>query len=293
MNKITFLGPIGATFSHQAYSVLAKLYGTPSDLASDSELTPSIRNGEIIKQVIATGGYGAIAMETRAEGRVAEPLESFIELLKSYKDENECPLTIIGAIRLKLHFSLLARKGINIEDVKCVVAHPKALGACKERISGLSFTTLDALSNGKAAEDVALNDTYAKYAALAPASAANKYKLEILDPAFEDTEAITTFYLLGPRKLTTVVCGGDNRMLIVFKTPHKSGALVSSLIPFRDSDLNLMQIHSVHTSNGSYDFAIEIECPDSSLVRIQQALKKFREKVYRSIVFGPFPIQNQ
>ncbi|MDD5165724.1 MAG: prephenate dehydratase domain-containing protein [Candidatus Pacebacteria bacterium] len=291
MKKITFLGPVGATFSHQAYSLLSHLYDAPSDTDHDVELLPATRNGEVINQIIKHGGYGAIAMETRAEGRVAEPLESFIELLRDYANENQCPVSVIGAIKMKLHFSLLVRKGIAREDIERIVAHPKALGACKRGINRLNVPTVDTLSNGKAAEDVALCIGFERCAALAPASAAHKYGLRILEPAFEDAEAVTTFFLLGHQGCSRTIIE-DSRVLIVFRTSHVPGALVSSLASFQEFGLNLMQIHSVHTGNGSYDFAIEIECPKDSSGRIQSALRQFKTLTPRSIVFGPFPIQD-
>ena len=295
MFKITFLGPIGATFSHQAYSLMASLYDVPGDTSPCAELTPVTRNGEVIGKVIEHGGYGAIAMETRAEGRVAEPLESFIDLVRQYTNEQVCPLRIIGAIKMKLSFCLMARPGVTVEDVARIVAHPKALGACKTKIAKLGVPTIDALSNGKAAEDVVNSTGYEKYAALAPATAADKYGLRILDPSFEgDTGAVTTFFLLGPQ-VKDVVCADthaeDGRMLIVFRTPHTPGALVSSLIPFAEAGLNMIQIHSTHTGNGSYDFAMEIECPSGSSKKVAGALAQFKSVTPKSIAFGPFLVK--
>src|ERR1035437_8611629 len=104
MKKVTFLGPVGATFSHDAYNLLAGLYQAPKavTIGSGSNCVPASNNGEILQLVQAYGGYGVIAMETLAEGRVAEPLESFIDLLKTYKKTDDYPIRIIGAIKLKI-----------------------------------------------------------------------------------------------------------------------------------------------------------------------------------------------
>ena len=55
-------------------------------------------------------------------------------------------------------------------------------------------------SNGEAARLVAEQEDYIVCAALGPKSASNKYSLNILNEAFEDQEAITTFFLIAPKK---------------------------------------------------------------------------------------------
>ena len=287
MKNITFLGPVGATFSHDAYNILAIMYKAPK--VTNENCIPAASNGEILKIIGQHGGYGAIAMETLAEGRVAEPLESFIDLLRDCKDNNDCPFGIIGALRLKIHFCLMARKGIPATAITKIIAHPKALGACKEKIIKMGITTINAPSNGEAARLVAENSEYAECGALGPVSATEKYGLTIHEAAFEDGEAITTFFLIGPKE-HKVSLGKENRILIVFKVPHTPGALVKSLLPFEQEDLNLIQIHSVHAGNHTYNFAIEVEVSENRLETLNRAMKVFTRHVETYLSFGPFEI---
>jgi|ERR1035437_400142 prephenate dehydratase len=287
MKNITFLGPIGATFSHDAYNILAHIYGAPK--VDQTNYIPAASNGEILKLILQHGGYGAIAMETLAEGRVAEPLESFIELLTAYTKTEDCPFRVIGAIRLKLHFCLMVRQHISQPMITKIIAHPKALGACKERIMKMTSQTLNAQSNGEAARLVAENAEYADCAALGPKSAAEKYGLKVLSEAFEDREAITTFFLIGPTS-HQVSTGKENRILIVFKVPHMPGALVKSLQPFEQEGLNLIQIHSVHAGNHTYNFAIEIESKENESEALNRALETFGNYVDTYLSFGPFEV---
>ncbi len=293
--KITFLGPVGATFSHDAYVALAEIFGAPqvADSESESNCIPASSNAEIIKTVIAHGGYGAIAMETRAQGRVTEPLESFIELLQSYGKNENCPLQVAGAVRLKLHFCLMVQKGMSKSSVSRIIAHPKALGACKNRIAENAMPTLEVSSNGEAARLVAEDERYADCAALGPKSAALKYGLDILDNAFEDSEAITAFFLLTPR--STAVADGRKkgeveRALIVFSISHDSGSLVNALLPFKEEKLNLVQIHSVHVKEYIYHFAIEVEMKDIEREAFDRALAAFAKQTKQHLLFGPFKV---
>ena len=214
MNNVTFLGPVGATFSHDAYDMLAEIYDAPQVIADGAHTNciPASVNTEILKLIAQHGGYGAVAMETKAEARVTETLESFVKLLQTYSNGTFCPFHVSGAIKMKLHFCLMVRQDVSRESIKGIIAHPKALGACKEHIASMKFITINTSSNGEAARLVAEDDRYASYAALGPKSASLKYGLHVLDETFEDSEAITTFFLITP---TThkVVTGKRNRAL--------------------------------------------------------------------------------
>jgi len=291
MEKITFLGPVGATFSHDAYDVLAGIYGAPKAIIEGERANciPASSNGEVLKLILEHGGYGAIAMETLAEGRVAEPLESFIDLLKLFKKTDKCPLQVIGAVKMRLHFCRMARKGVSPDSLRGIIAHGKSLGACKGKVALTRLETKEVKSNGEAARLVAESDEYAAWAALGPKFAAERYGLQILDEAFEDGEAVTTFFLLGPKEHKVSV-GRENRALIVFAAPHKPGGLVRSLIPFEEEGLNLIQIHSVHVGNHTYNFAIEVEVKEDQLGSFEKAMKSFGDHVEEFITFGPFGV---
>ncbi len=287
IERVTFLGPIGATFSHDTYNVLAKMYGAPK--VTKTNYVPAGTNEEVLKLIRQHGGYGAIDMETLAECRVNESSESFIELLTSYMKLDECPFRVIGAVKLKLHFCLMVRQDVNESMITKIVAHKKALGACKERIAKIMLPTADAPSNGEAARRVAESEEYATYAALGTRSAADKYGLKVLCEAFEDREAVTTFFLIAPSSHGMSV-GKENRALIVFKVPHKPGALVKSLLPFEQENLNLIQIHSAQTGNHTYNFAIEIEVKESELEAFGRAMEMFMQHVDIYLSFGPFQV---
>jgi prephenate dehydratase len=285
-NQIVFLGPEGATFSYEAYEVLSNIFRTPKLDDEDSVLLPVTKNEEILSKLLEIGGgYGVIAMETKAQGRVVEPVESFINLLDC---TGECPIRVIGAIKMKLHFVLMARNGVKKENLKKVVAHSKALGACSKNVFSLGMESITSSSNGQAALDVATKDDLKDCAAIGPISAAKKYNLSVLSEEFEDEEAVTTFFLLGSGNSESAICK-NNRALIVYKLKHESGSLVDSLIPFKDENLNLIHIHSAYI-RGGYDFAMELEIGESKIQNFQRAIEKFRKISTNCLVFGPFGI---
>jgi prephenate dehydratase len=287
MKNITFLAPYGATFSHDAYTALSSAYNVPQ--VTTSNYLPAKTNGEVVSAICKHGGYGCIAMETRAEGRVAEPLESFIDLLKTYPNLSECPIRIGGAMKMKLHFCMMVRSELPETEIAKLVAHPKALGACKKRIASKGLPTEEVSSNGEAARLVAEDPAYATAAAIGPRSAALKYGLRVIDETFEDSEAVTTFFLIAPHD-HAITQGKKNRSLIVFKVHHQPGALVNALLPWGNAGLDLIQIHSVHAGNGTYHFAIEVEVNEDQIQAHEKALEAFKGKVAGFLCFGPFEV---
>ncbi len=291
MPKITVLGPMGATFSHDAYNLLVEIFSGPETILEGeaANCVPASDNGQILKLIVEHGGYGAIAMETLARGRVEVPLTSFIQLLDEYNNQT-CPIQVIGAIKLCIHFCLMVQPS-NAENPNLtgIVAHPKAFDPCRVRIATSDLPVVEASSNGEAARLVAEDDKYANYAALGPESAAKKYGLTILDPVYEDQKAITTFFLIGPAREESVE-GEENRVLIVFRLEQRPGALVDALDPFRQENLNLIQVYSIGKSNGVYDFAIEVEVGQIDLPNLGRAMESFEIAVEKYISFGPFAV---
>ncbi|MFA7193933.1 MAG: prephenate dehydratase domain-containing protein [Candidatus Paceibacterota bacterium] len=287
MKNITFLGPVGATFSHDAYNILSEIYDAPK--TDETNCVPANSNSEILGLIRGHEGYGTIAMETLAEGRVAEPLESFIELVSMYKRTEDCPFRIVGAIKMNLHFCLMTRGGVSESSIEKIVAHPKSLGACKGNIAKTTLPTISVSSNGEAARLVSEDEGYSMFAALGPKSASEKYGLKIIDESFEDKEAFTTFFLIAP-KSHAVSVGKNNRVLIVYELAHEPGALVQSLLPFAEEGLNLIQIHSVHVGNRIYNFAIEIEVAEEQLDAFERAVGRFESNVTSHLCFGPFEV---
>ena len=283
--KITYLGPSRATFSAIAFYRMAATFGL--QIAGAEEALVS-RNEDIVPLVAKHGGYGAIAMDTKSTGRVDPPVNSFIGLLED--SPKGCPIGIIGALRMKINFALMVRPGVCLRGLEGVTGHPKAIGACRNKLAELGVSIVEADSNGKAAENVAQVSKFSRFGALAPAEAAVKYGLEVLDPAFEDEGAVTTFFLLGPRGHKMMMAPNQQRALLVFSVKHVPGALAKALMPFGDKMLNLIHVHSLFVGNGHYDFAAEFELGIDQTGDYGDALVAASEHMGRFIGFGPFPV---
>jgi prephenate dehydratase len=287
MEKITFLGPFGATFTHDAYNVLAEAFSAPR--ATEARYVPAATNGDVLSTISLHGGFGALAMETLAEARITESLESFIHLLTSSKCPQRCGIHVVGAVEMRLDFCLMTRPGVHLSTVTKVVSHSKSFGACKNRVAGLGVPTECMRSNGEAARRVAEDIEYVTAAALGPRSAAEHYGLRVEAHACEDEEAVTTFFLIAPSTHATKT-GERNRMLLTFKVPHEPGALAKELVSLAEKGLNMTQIHSARSGKREYHFAIEIDVCEGQLEAAASAVAKIETQVEEHLFFGPYQV---
>ncbi len=292
MTNITFLAPLGATFTHDAYNKLSEIFSAPSVADSESKYIDGISsNSDVLPAIIKHGGFGAIAMETLAEGRVPDSVESYTSLLQQYKKTTDCPIQISGAIKMKLHFCMMVREDMVGKPFRKIIAHAKSIGACKGKITENGFLTeATKTSNGEAARRVAEDEADKDCAALGPRSAAEKYGLVIIDEAFEDGAAITTFFLITPVGFK-IQTDKKNRALVVFRLPHQPDALATAIHLFGKEGLNLIQIHSVPTGNHSYDFIMEMDVEENQLNSFERAKEKLEQYTVAHICFGPFAVQ--
>ncbi len=289
-NSIVYLGPFGTTFTHDARIFLGQIFTLPSNLT----YVPAPRNDIVLELAITQKGYAVLAMETLAEARVTTSLESFVGLLNQYS-ERTCPIKVIGAAAMELHFCLMARPGVTLASLTGVVAHNKSFGACREAVGQLALPLFEVESNGEAVRRVAQETSYATMAALAPRTAASHYGLSVLNYAFEDERAVTTFFLVSPHEesLAMHLEASALRGLLIFESTHRPGALLDVLSPFKDEHINLVQIHSVGMKGNAYRFAVEAECSPAEDLALKRALTRASEHTSRRIVFGPFPLFRQ
>jgi prephenate dehydratase len=285
-DTIALLGPKGATFSFRAANVATKLLKIVPSFDWDSSFIEVDRNEDILSRLLdGSAKYGIIAAETEVRGRINESLETFARLIEKYHN-GDCPIKIVGAIRMPLSFALMVKKGVKRKDIRIVRAHPQGIAACAKNIARACWEVETLTSNGIAIESLHLGDGHE--AALGPAGAARLYDLDILDETFEDAPAVTTFFVLGPEMRTA---HPSNRTLIVFRLLDGPMAFVNAIMPFGQVGLNLTYVHSIHSGKRQYDFIAEVDSPYDKLPDLLKlALPMFKRVTLRSIVFGPFPV---
>jgi prephenate dehydratase len=282
---IVLLGPAGATFTYRAYHQIAPHFGAP---ALNGNIIEAKRNSEILEILTRTpDAFGLIAVETKVGGRINDSLEAFLRLGDPRHSGEYAPV-IAGAARVQLSFALMS-KGIDISAIEGIIAHPQAIQACSTEILkyGWAESTHPSTSNGLAAEAVASDPRYAKYAVLGPVEAAEKFQLRVVNAEFQ--RGLTTFFLLTSGR-AQIATGSSNRALAIFRARSGPGALRAALEPFERHGINMIHLHSMHAENGIYDFVAEIEGKGTEVEHMRLSLEGLRQVTERTSTFGPFQV---
>jgi prephenate dehydratase len=245
--RYAYLGPEG-TFTEAAVVALAR-----SRSGDDAELVSCSSVGTTLTAV-RTGATdrGVVPIESSVEGIVTATVDD----LASGGD-----VLIQAETRLPIEFALLAREGTTLADVKTVGGHPQAEAQCRRWLAaslpGREWVPFP--SNAEAARRVGEGDLDA---ALASASAADRYELTVLAPDVHDrSNAVTRFVEVAPPGSLPAPTGADRTSLAAFLGHDHAGALMEILTEFAVRGINLSTIQSRPTGDGlgSYFFFIDCE----------------------------------
>ncbi len=252
--KISFLGP-EATFTNMA---ALKKFGSSSELVAMNSIS------DVFKAVEKDqADYGVVPIENSTEGTVTHTVDMFL-----YSD-----LQIVAEISLEINHNLISK--YKLSEIKRVYSNPQALAQCREWLSKNlpKAELIEASSTAKAAE---LAQLYHSSAAIASELAAEKFKLNILAPAIEDSPHNTTRFLVIGKKAPPKA--KRSKTSIVYSVPHKSGALFDSLEPINKNNLNMTKIESRPTKQKQWEYVFFIDftghVEDEEVKKAMDELKK-------------------
>lgn len=275
MCKIGYLGPEG-TFSEEA--AILYVNGEAVDMVVCSSL-------EEVFSGIADGRFdeGVVPVENSTEGAVG----AVLDLLAGPYD-----LKVRGEIFLPVCQSLMARRGVRLEQVERVFSHYQALAQCRNflrRVLPAAVLT-ECSSTAAAAREVAAGDR--PWAALGPARASRKYDLQEIVPAANDyPDNVTRFWVLGKWQLP----GNpeqEYKTSIVFGVGDRPGELYAILGEFAVRGINLTRIESrpAKKNLGDYLFFIDLigaqEQPE-----VQEALRRVAAITIGLKILGSYPVK--
>ncbi len=252
--KVAFLGPAG-TYSQAA---ALRQFGHGAQFLSMQTLD------EIFRETAAGNAqYGVVPIENSTEGGVGQTMTLL----------THTALVICAEVELGIHHNLLSNAG-QISRIEKIYAHAQSLGQCRmwldTHLPGVPRLALE--SNARAAAHAAAEPGAA---AIAGATAAELYGLEILAARIEDQPDNTTrFVVLG--KQPTPPTGRDKTSLLL-SMPNCPGALYRMLLPFAERNINLTRIESrpSHEELWDYVFFLDMEGHWQE-ERLQQAAETLR-----------------
>lgn len=272
----SFLGPAG-TFTEAALAQVPQ--------AKDQFWKPVNNVAEALNDVVSGVSDAAmIAIENSVEGGVSSAQDA----LASVRG-----VRIIGEYLVPVNFSLVARPGTVLADVRTLAAHPVAYAQCLKWL-GANLPRHDHLpASSNVASAVALVDDSLPGvdAAIAPVRITEHYPLEVLATDIGDNpHAVTRFVLVGREQLPPEATGADKTSLIAELPKDHPGALLELLEQFSTRGINLSLIESrpIGDELGRYRFVIDADghISDARMADALMGLRRFSPNV---IFLGSYP----
>ncbi len=243
MSSIGYLGPPG-TFTQEALeSKFPGEYENEVSYPTVVDVLLAVDRGDVDK--------GIVPIENSIEGTVNATVDTL-----AFDTE----LLIEREAVLRVHLSLVARKGTMLSEISEVVSHPHATAQCRnylaERLSGVKITA----ANSTAEAAMLVSESPRPIAAIASEFAARMYGLEVIESDIEDHHGnMTRFVVVGKGRAPHT--GADKTSVVCFIRENRPGSLLEILSEFATRNINLTKIESRPTKKvlGEYYFFIDME----------------------------------
>jgi prephenate dehydratase len=272
-DRYGFLGPAG-TFTEAA--LLQWLDGRPAEvvpLASVDSAVDAVRAGEVVGAMVP--------LENSIEGSVTATIDALA---------GGAPLAILAEAQVPVTFSLVARPGTDLADVRSVATHPHAHAQCRRWLAAElpEAQVTFAPSTAMAASMVADGDGHD--AAISAPLAAQVYGLDELASDIGDRPAETRFVLISTPREPEPATGADKTSLVLFMGEDHPGALLEILTEFAVRGVNLTRIESRPTGGGmgDYFFSVDVEGHVDD-ARVGEALMGLRRVCAEVRYLGSYP----
>lgn len=222
--------------------------------------------------------YGMLPVENALAGAVSQAYELLMD----------SDLRIQAEVIVHVHHTLLAPKGVKIEDVKRVRSHPQALAQCEQFLRRYKIEAVPWYDTSGSAHDLSQDPGDGQTAAIASELAGQLYGLDVLARNIEDVAFnYTRFFLIGdddpPR-------GDYNKTSLVFATRNRPAALYECLGEFAEQGLNLTKIESRPRKNRPWEpvFFLDFEghWQDTAC---QQVLARLLQRASFVKMLGSYP----
>ncbi|MGB5378094.1 prephenate dehydratase [Muriicola sp.] len=180
-------------------------------------------------------------------------------IIPNYALVYENNLHIIGEYYLNIHHNLMALEGQTLADIKEVRSHPMALLQCREYLKTQAHIKMvedvDTAETAKRIQDQQLKGV----AAIAPAAAAELFKLQIIAPEIQTIKNNATRFIIVKTTNRELPKEEINKASIRFITDHKRGSLATVLNVMSDCYLNLTKIQSLPIIETPWKYAFFVD----------------------------------
>ena len=151
-------------------------------------------------------------------------------------------LHIVGEYIMPISHNLVAKRGIDISDIKQVFSHEQGFLQCADFLKNHpDWEQIEYLNTAISAQMVSESDGNTR-AAISSRRAADIYNLEILKEEINGSKFNSTRFLVFSAK-PQIIPNAD-KISIMFSLPHRSGTLFDAMRLLNNQELNLLKIES-------------------------------------------------
>jgi prephenate dehydratase len=269
-----YFGPVG-TFTHQALLTLPAVAGDPIPYATVGLALQAVRDGEITAALVP--------IENSVEGGVSATLDTL-----TYGE----PLMITREVVLPVQFTLFARSGTRLDDVRHILTHPHAAAQCRDWLATHLPQAMVTEGGSTAAAAAEVADPLSRFdAAICAQVAGETHRLTALAEEIADNpDAVTRFVLVSRPGLVPPATGADKTTMVLFMRENHPGALLEILEQFASRGVNLCRIESRPTKRtlGDYCFSVDAEGHLDD-ARLAEAMKGLHRICADVVFLGCYP----
>ncbi|MFL6123506.1 prephenate dehydratase [Actinophytocola sp.] len=271
MSSIAYFGPEG-TFSEPAARA-ARPDHTLVGTVTVPEALVAVREGR--------AELACVPVENSVEGAVSATMDALAVAE---------PLVAVAEVVLPVRFSLLARPGLALADVKSVASHPHALAQVQGWLAANLGHATQLASTSTAAAAVGVLDGQYDAAITAPV-AASHYALDVLETGIADVDdAVTRFLVLRKPGLLPAPTGSDRTSVAAVAAHERTGVLAEMLTELALRGINLSRIESRPLKGrlGEYRFYLDFDGHVAER-RVGDALAALHRRCQHVRFLGSYP----
>lgn len=242
-------------------------------------LSPALTFAELVRQ-IESGEVdtGLMAIENTLAG----------SLMANYKLLNQASLRITGELFLRIKQNLLVLPGQQLTDLKEVHSHPIAIEQCREFFQQYPDIRLVEVEDTALAAKNVQQRRLEGIGAIASATAAGMYELDILAPSIETNKLNFTRFLVLERATDARRVPDADKASLHFATGHEVGSLYKVLAVLAAYGVNLTKIQSAPIIGKPWEYMFFVDFVADGKVGFDQAIDAIRPLTNELKILGTY-----
>ncbi len=186
--------------------------------------------------------YGVLPIENSSAGSVTE----VYDLMVRHK------FYVVKSLKLHINHALVAKKGVQLSDIKEIISHEQALQQCSEFLKSLPNVKVTVFENTATAAKYVAECDRTDIAALSSPECAKLYSLDILKEDVQNNQNNYTRFICIAKNME--IYAGANKISLMLSVAHKPGSLHEMIGKVACQGLNLSKLESRPIPGKDFEF---------------------------------------